>query len=242
MPGVKGQRWGERNYQSKDGTWTRLGLERRRAREGGGSSGKKESYFAKRKRIRVEKAEASKAKKAAAKEETAAKKAQKETETLEERRARILKSTNAKELFDNRDVLTTAEIRERMDRINVEASLNKMAESQKKTAIDRVDKMLMYGKKINEVYEFTQKPVCKALAKKMGLSKKPEPKPVNYEEALRNINRLSNDQVRDLAARTRNETTIRSYVNGLEDTQREATREALTRAINAGRNRRYRSR
>ena len=200
MPGVKGQRWGERNYQSKDGTWTRLGLERRRAREGSGSSDKKESYFAKRKQVRTEKAAAAKAKKE-----------QVEAETLEQRRARILKSTNARELFDNRDILTTAEIRERIDRINVEASLNKMAESQKKTAIDYIDNALKYGKKINEVYEFTQKPVCKALAKKMGF-KPPEPKPVNYEEALRNINRLSNEQVTQLARRTANERLIRNFV------------------------------
>lgn len=211
MPGVKGQRWGERNYQSKDGTWTRLGLERRRAREGGGSSGKKESYFAKRKRVRTEKAAAAKAKKTKIEVDAKAKKEQVEAETLEQRRARILKSTNARELFDNRDILTTAEIRERMDRINVEASLNKMAESQKKTAIDYIDNALKYGKKINEVYEFTQKPVCKALAKKMGF-KPPEPKPVNYEEALRNINRLSNEQVTQLARRTANERLIRNFV------------------------------
>lgn len=211
MPGVKGQRWGERNYQSKDGTWTRLGLERRRVREGGGSSGKKESYFAKRKRVQTEKAAAAKAKKAKIEADAKAKKEQVEAETLEQRRARILKSTNARELFDNRDILTTAEIRERMDRINVEASLNKMAESQKKTAIDYIDNALKYGKKINEVYEFTQKPVCKALAKKMGF-KPPEPKPVNYEEALRNINRLSNEQVTQLARRTANERLIRNFV------------------------------
>ena len=211
MPGTKGQKWGERNYQSKDGTWTRLGLERRRAREGGGSSDKKESYFTKRKRLQAEKAAATKAKKAKIEADAKAKKEQVEAETLEQRRARILKSTNARELFDNRDILTTAEIRERMDRINVEASLNKMAESQKKTAIDYIDNMLKYGKKINEVYEFTQKPVCKALAKKMGF-KPPEPKPVNYEEALRNINRLSNEQVTQLARRTANERLIRNFV------------------------------
>lgn len=216
MPGVKGQKWGERNYQSKDGTWTRLGLERRRAREGNGSSGKKESYFAKRKRIRVEKAEAAKTKKAKAAADEKAKKEQKETETLEERRARVLKSTNAKELFNNRDVLTTAEIRERIDRINVEASLNKMAESQKKTAIDYVDKALMYGKKINEVYEFTQKPVCKALAKKMGI-KTAKQKPVNYEEALRNINMLSDTEIQRLASRIKNENKIRNFVEGRRD-------------------------
>lgn len=211
MPGVKGQKWGERNYQSKDGTWTRLGLERRRAREGNGSSGKKESYFAKRKRIRVEKAEAAKAKKVAAKEEAKVKKEQAETETLEERRARVLKSTDPQELFKNREVLTTAEINERINRINTEAKLGELAEASKKGAMYYADQVLKYGNKINQVYEFTQKPVCKALAKKMGI-KTAEPKPVNYEEALRNINRMSNDQVQQLARRTTNERLIRNFV------------------------------
>lgn len=211
MPGVKGQKWGERNYQSKDGTWTRLGLERRRAREGNGSSGKKESYFAKRKRIRVEKAEAAKAKKVAAKEEAKVKKEQAETETLEERRARVLKSTDPQELFKNREVLTTAEINERINRINTEAKLGELAEASKKGAMYYTDQVLKYGNKINQVYEFTQKPVCKALAKKMGI-KTAEPKPVNYEEALRNINRMSNDQVQQLARRTTNERLIRNFV------------------------------
>lgn len=211
MPGVKGQKWGERNYQSKDGTWTRLGLERRRAREGNGSSGKKESYFAKRKRIRVEKAEAAKAKKVAVKEEAKVKKEQAETETLEERRARVLKSTDPQELFKNREVLTTAEINERINRINTEAKLGELAEASKKGAMYYADQVLKYGNKINQVYEFTQKPVCKALAKKMGI-KTAEPKPVNYEEALRNINRMSNDQVQQLARRTTNERLIRNFV------------------------------
>lgn len=211
MPGVKGQRWGERNYQSKDGTWTRLGLERRRAREGGSSSDKKESYFAKRKRLQAEKAAATKAKKATAKEEAVAKKEQVKNETLEERRARVLKSTDPQELFKNREVLTTAEINERINRISTEAKLGELAEASKKGAMYYADQVLKYGKKINEVYEFTQKPVCKALAKKMGF-KPPEPKPVDYEEALRNINRLSNDQVQQLASRTQNERRIRDFV------------------------------
>lgn len=217
MPGVKGQKWGERNYQSKDGTWTRLGLERRRAREGNGSSGKKESYFAKRKRIRVEKAEAAKAKKAAAKEEAKAKKEQIETETLEERRARVLKSTDPQELFKNREVLTTAEINERINRINTEAKLGELAEASKKGAMYYADQVLKYGNKINQVYEFTQKPVCKALAKKMGISKTPPQKPVNYEEALRNINMLSDTEIQRLASRIKNENKIRNFVEGRRD-------------------------
>jgi hypothetical protein len=41
--GKKGMRWGERNYQRKDGTWTPLGLRLRRAREGTSASKRKPS-------------------------------------------------------------------------------------------------------------------------------------------------------------------------------------------------------
>lgn len=211
--GVKGQKWGERRYQTKDGTWTPLGLRMRRDREGGDGDGKREGYFARRKRIREEK---EKAKKAAKYKKAADEKAKKEAiekETLDERRARILKSTDAQELYKNRDILTTAEINERLNRIDTEAKLAKVAASTKKTGLDYADKFLTYGKKANEIYEFSQKPMCKAIAKKMGFKVSDPVKVTNYEESLRNINRLTNDQVRDLAIRSRNEEAIRNYVN-----------------------------
>ena len=88
-------------------------------------------------------------------------------ETLEERRARILKSTNPSELYKNRDILTTAEINERLNRIDAERKLSNVANSNKKTGMDRVDKLLRYGKKVNEVYQFLDTPVMKALKKKI---------------------------------------------------------------------------
>lgn len=88
-------------------------------------------------------------------------------ETLEERRARILKSTNPSELYKNRDILTTAEINERLNRIDTERRLASVANSSKKTAMDRVDTILKYGKKANEVYQFLDTPMMKALKKKM---------------------------------------------------------------------------
>lgn len=88
-------------------------------------------------------------------------------ETLEERRARILKSTDASELYKNRDVLTTAEINERLNRIDTERRLASVAKSNKKTAMDKVDTILKYGKKLNEVYQFLDTPVMKAFKKKI---------------------------------------------------------------------------
>lgn len=201
--GVKGQKHGERRYQSKDGTWTPLGLKMRRAREGSGDSKreKREGYFAKKKRIKNEKAAEAKARREAI-----------EKETMEERRARMLKSTDARELYKNRDLLTTAEINERINRIDTEAKLSKIAASTKKTGLDYADKFLAYGRKANEIYEFTQKPICKALAKQMGFNVKTEA-PLSYKSKLKNINKLSNKEVQELASRARNEENLRKFID-----------------------------
>jgi hypothetical protein len=211
--GVKGQKWGERRYQTKDGTWTPLGLRMRRDREGGDGDGKREGYFARRKRIREEKEKAKKAAKYKKAADEKTKKEANENETLEERRARILKSTNAQEVFNNRDILTTAEINERITRISTEIRLADVALATRDRGLKHVDRFLAYGRKASEVYEFAQKPMCKAIAKKMGFKVSDPVKVTNYEESLRNINRLTNDQVRDLAIRSRNEEVIRNYVN-----------------------------
>lgn len=89
----------------------------------------------------------------------------KKQETQEELRARLLKSTNASELYKHRNVLTTAEINERLNRIDTERRLSDVANKGKKTAIDRVDTVLKYGKKINEAYQFLDTSVMKSLKK-----------------------------------------------------------------------------
>lgn len=93
-----------------------------------------------------------------------------DNESVETKRARVLKSTNASEIYKNRSLLTTAEINERLNRIDTERRLSEAAARDakpKKTAIDRVNTALKYGNKINEVYNFTQTPVMKALKKKL---------------------------------------------------------------------------
>lgn len=77
-------------------------------------------------------------------------------ETTEEKRARLLKSTNATELYKNRDLLTTAEINERLNRIDTERRLGEVAAKTKKTGMDRINKMLEWGRKVDEVYSTTK--------------------------------------------------------------------------------------
>lgn len=217
--GTKGQKHGVNRYQTADGKWTPLGLKRRREREGFGGSdsekstpkklSKRENYFARKKRLKAEAEEAEKKRKA-----------ELEAETYEQRRERILKSTDPKELYKNRDVLTTAEINERINRIDTEQRLAKLSESTVKKgksktqkALDILDAGLKMGRKASEVYDFMQKPMMKALSKKLGFTP-PEPvRIVDYERFLANINRMSNDQVRQMSQRVTSERLIRNYVD-----------------------------
>lgn len=73
--GVKGMKWYQRNYQTADGKWTPLGLQRRREREGFGDG--KDGLFKVRRKTKTEKEEARKAKRAAREEKRKAKAAAK---------------------------------------------------------------------------------------------------------------------------------------------------------------------
>lgn len=108
-----------------------------------------------------------------------------DTESTEAKRERLLKSTNASELYKNRNLLTTAELNERLNRIDTERRLSEAAAKEskpKKTAIDKVNTVLKYGNKINDIYNFTQTPVMKVLKKKLFGSK-----PQNYSMPLDKI-------------------------------------------------------
>lgn len=128
--GIKGQRWGIRRFQNKDGSLTEAGKKRRGIDDNDDD----------------------------------------DTESTETKRERLLKSTNASELYKNRNLLTTAELNERLNRIDTERRLSEAAAKEskpKKTAIDRVNTILKYGNKINEIYNFTKTPVMKALKNKL---------------------------------------------------------------------------
>lgn len=123
-------------------------------------------------------------------------------ESVEERRNKALKSTNAEEIYKNRDVLTTAELNERINRINAEQNLANISARSKKTGYDYVDKALKLGRKVNEVYEFTNTPVMKALKKQlMGDTK---PKKYTLDEVIKNYDKMSDSDVKNTINKTSN--------------------------------------
>lgn len=178
--GILGMKWGIRRYQNKDGTLTELG---------------------KKRQAKIEAKEA----KAEAKRKEEEAKVKKQIETA---RARLLKSTDASELYEHRDLLTTAEINERIDRINKEASLRSLTENKKKTTIDYMDRAIQWGKKVNDLSTtVNSSPIFQSLMKKLKDKYMPN-EPFDLEEIYKKRSTLSNSEIASALQRARNERDI----------------------------------
>ena len=181
--GIKGMKWGVRRFQNKDGTLTDAGKKR----------------YAK---LQSQLDELDGAKKKTEKSEA---------ESTEQKRAKLLTSTDAKELYENRNLLTTNEIKDRLNRINSEARLKDLSESSKETGYDKVDKILKLGRKVNEVYEFTNTPIMKLVKKKLGVYKTEERLGLDKVYELRDT--LSDKQLSDALKRATTEKAIKKILD-----------------------------
>ena len=178
--GILGMKWGIRRYQNKDGTLTELG---------------------KKRQAKIEAKEA----KAEAKRKEEEAKVKKQIETA---RARLLKSTDASELYEHRDLLTTAEINDRIDRINKEATLRSLTENKKKTTLDYMDRVIQWGKKVNDLSTtVNSSPIFQSLMKKLKDKYMPN-EPFDLEEIYKKRSTLSDSEIASALQRARNERDI----------------------------------
>ena len=191
--GIKGQRWGIRRFQNADGSLTPLGQKRYNAevervkketakvKAAEKVKANREKTQAKFDKLEAKKADLAKRKKALkGKDEDAeeAKKKAEENESIEERREKLLKSTDAKELYENRSLLTTNELNERLNRLDTEARLqNKLPKEEEKTLLTRMDDAKQYIDKATNLYKSVDgaysavlnSAIGKQLAKTLGL-------------------------------------------------------------------------
>lgn len=147
-----------------------------------------------------------------------------DSETVEAKRARLLKSTDASELYKNRSLLTTAEINERLNRIDTERRLSEAAsrnEKQKKTAIDKINTALKYGNKINEVYNFTQTPVMKALKKKL-FGEKAQNYSVDLDKIWKNKDNLPTEELQKAIRRSNAENALKKALDDYNEAKQKA--------------------
>lgn len=225
--GIKGQKWGQRRYQNKDGSLTPAGQKRynkevEKLKAETAKVKAAEKAIANRKKVQnkfdklEEKKTALEERKKALKEgrdlnEEKKKAEEVAKETIEQKRERLLKSSNAKELYDNRDLLTTQELNDRINRIDTEARLSSKIVMEKeltgqeklKEMQSKLDSVTATYRSIDNAYStLVNSTIGKTMAKKLGL----EPPKEEFDAAnfLKNINKKSNQEVQDFKNRLAN--------------------------------------
>lgn len=147
-------------------------------------------------------------------------------ESKSARRSSALKSTDAAYIYKNRDVLSTNEINERLNRIDTERRLASVAESTKKSGYDRVDAVLKFGRKVNEVYEFTQKPMIQKLISKIT-GKVPEGMSPNLSKIINNFDKMSDEEVTKALKRANTEKALKNLAKEADEARAKLQQEKV---------------
>ena len=229
--GILGMKWGVRRFQTKDGGLTNLGRKRYNSKDGTLNNRGKKKYEKETAELKAErKVLKNKARtqkkvdklKDLKDEVDDLKKADAEAksgESREEKRKRLLESTDAKEIYENRSLLTTAELNERLNRIDTEARLASKIPEQK-TGLDYVnEKMNRASNTINNATNMFQKvdnaystvaksAIGKVVAKKLGLE--PPKKTFDFDDFMKNIATKTDQEIQDKKNRIQNERFLKT--------------------------------
>lgn len=187
--GIKGMRWGQRRYQNKDGSLTPAGLkrynkevEKLKAETAKVKAAEKVAANRAKTQSKLDKLEAKKQeleeRKKALKDKSDNDADKAPEETVEQRRERLLKSTDPKELYKYKDDLTSFELNERLQRIDLEARLQgKIPVEHQKTGMDYMNDLRgkidtatnLYRSVDNAFSTVTNSAIGKTLAKTLGI-------------------------------------------------------------------------
>ena len=248
--GIKGMRWGIRRYQNKDGSLTPAGVKRYnkevaklKKEEAKVKQEQKVASNSKKVKAKFDKLEARKKalgdkKKALKDTEDELDGSKKHEETIEERRARVLNSADAKEIYKNKDILTSAEIQERINRIDLEARLSsKIVEEHKKTGMDymndatnAINRATALYKSVDGAYSaVANSAIGKTLAKNLGIELPDQKKKTRESLAdfLKNIDKKSDKEIAD---RSQVESNIKKLNDEQNRRKKQAEKEAQEKA------------
>lgn len=200
--GIRGMHWGIRRFQNADGSLTPAG--RRRYMKDAKWRSKYERHVAEQK----------------------AKKQIKQQETAKQRHDRLMKSSDANELYKHRSELTTQELQDRINRIRVEEDLSryiKREPTKMEKAMAKMDKAMSTADKVVKWADSPAgKLMVKGLKKQLGI--KDTPKTTDYNKFISGISGKSDKEIADMAARIKNENVIRSMAKAFEQQSADARR------------------
>lgn len=137
--GILGQKWGVRRFQNPDGTLTEAGRKRYRVDSEGNIVAKTKSEIkADKKKARAERTE-----------QQRTTRLEREHETEEKKKARIIKSRDPRLIYKNKDMFDYKELSDLYNLINAENNMKKLAQEREKTGRSYVEAMSKLNKVIN---------------------------------------------------------------------------------------------
>ena len=151
------------------------------------------------------------------------KQSDKPEETLEQRRERLLKSTDPKELYEGRNDLTYQELNDRINRIDLETRLqSKIPKEEKRTLNQTMDKASETIGKATNLYSSVDKAystvvnsaIGKTLAKKLGIE--PPKEKFDLKKFVKNMDYESDSEVQAKAVRVRNMNMLKNALKELD--------------------------
>ena len=217
--GIMGMKWGQRRYQNKDGSLTAAGQKRynkeveklkketakvKAAEELAASRRKNQSKLDKLESKKKELEERKKALKDEKNRKTNEESDKYKDETPEQRKERLLKSTDAKELYKYKDELSYIEMNERIGRIDLENRLqSKIVEEHKVTGLEymdklknRIDKTTNLFKSVDNSYSaVVNSAIGKTLAKQLGIEAPKKKYSYDVKDLLKNLQYMSPEEV-----------------------------------------------
>ena len=232
--GIKNMKWGIRRFQNKDGSLkpagkkrydkevAKLKAEKKKLRNEISVQKKADKLKQLEKERDVLKAQSKNLKK----NSKTTTQEDKQVETIEQKRERLLRSTDAKELYENRALLTTNELNERINRIDTEAKLkSRIVVEKQKTGRDKFNERMskatdtignavaLYQKVDNAYSTFSKSSIGKVVANKLGIET--PKKEFNIDEIWKKRNKLSDEDLKKAAQRVKSEADLKRNMDTL---------------------------
>lgn len=226
--GIKGMRWGIRRYQNKDGSLTPKGQKRYNKEMEKLKAEKKKLRNEARVKKKMDKLDELKS------DVEKLKNGEDPNETAAQKKERLLKSTNPKELYENRDLLSTFELNERINRIDTESRLQgKIVEEKQQSGLEWVNDKMRNGKNtidnatnlyksVDTAYStFVNSTAGKIMENSLGIKfpkgEKPKRKfgKEDYNEVWENRKDLSDDELKDFGNRLKTEVNAKQNLDKL---------------------------
>lgn len=236
--GIRGMKWGIRRFQNKDGSLkpagkkrydkevAKLKAEKKKLRNEISVQRKADKLKQLEKERDALKAQSKNLKKNSKNNSKITSQEDDPVETIEQKRERLLKSTDAKELYENRALLTKNELDERINRIDTEAKLkSKIVVEKQKTGLDKFNERMskatdtignavaLYQKVDNAYSTISKSFIGQVVAKKLGIET--PKKEFNIDEIWKKRNKLSDEDLKKAAQRVKSVADLKRNMDTL---------------------------